>query len=88
MREMQFSSPPRVSKPTHCMRSLYITSALLAPLLAHSDPTCVTVAWPNGAGCAVLPVADVGFVDAVDAEVPWVQSAHVDGVLILKGRLS
>ena len=55
---------------------------------AHSGPTCVTVAWPNGAGCAALPVVEVGFVDAVDAEVPWVQPAHVDGVLTLKERLS
>ena len=27
---------------------------------AHSDPACMTVAWPNGAGCAVFPVVDVG----------------------------
>ena len=31
-RETQCSSLPRVSKPTHRMRSLYITIALLAPL--------------------------------------------------------
>ena len=55
---------------------------------AHSDPTCMTVAWPDGAGCAALPVVDVGFVDAVDAGVPWVEPAHVDGVLTLEERLS
>ena len=55
---------------------------------ARSDPTCMTLAWPNGAGCAEFPVVDAGFVDAVDAEVPRFQPAHVDGVLTLKERLS
>ena len=27
---------------------------------AHSDPACMTVAWPNDAGCAEIPVVDVG----------------------------
>ena len=53
---------------------------------AHSDPTCMTEAWPDGADCGVFPVVDVGFVDAVDAEVPWVQSVHVDGVLTIKNE--
>ena len=39
---------------------------------AYSDPPCMTVARPNGADRALFPVVDVGFVDAVDAEVPWV----------------
>ena len=42
----------------------------------HSAPTCMTVARPEGAGCAVFPVVDVGFVGAVDAEVPRVQPAQ------------
>ena len=37
-RETQRSSLPRISKPTHRMRSLYITSALLAPLLCALRP--------------------------------------------------
>ena len=52
------------------MRRLYITSALWRRSHARSDPTCMTLAWPNGAGCAEFPVVDAGFVDAVDAEVP------------------
>ena len=27
---------------------------------AHSDPECMTEARPNGAGCAEIPVVDVG----------------------------
>ena len=33
----------------------------------HSDPTCMTVAWPNGGGYGVFPAVEV------DTEVPWVQ---------------
>ena len=43
----------------------------------------MTVAWPNGASCALFPV-----VDAVDAEVPRVQATNVDWGLTLKERLS
>ena len=48
----------------------------------------MTLAWPSGADCAVFPVVDVGFVDAVDAEIPRVQPVHVDEILTLKERLS
>ena len=52
---------------------------------AHSDPTCMTVAWPNGGDYGVFPAVEV---DTVDTEVPRVQPVQVDGVLKLKEQLS